>query len=302
MKPQLLKLSTNSAHSFSARVDNVPYINNRWHYHPEIELIYIIEGNGTQFIGDHIRRFRSGDIVMIGSNLPHYCKFDEIYFEEDPANKAQVCVIHFRENFWGETFLNLPENKAIKVLLEKAKRGLLIKGEIEKPVGELLAKLPETIGGSRLLTLLHILHKLSASTELLTLSSIGFNPAYEDHENDRIHAIYEFSLANFKRKILMQEVAEVAHVSVNYFCRYFKSRTSKTYSRFINEIRVGHACKLLIENKISIKQICAESGFYNFASFHQYFKSITGKSPLHYQRAFLNDPTVLAQIVAENEP
>lgn len=300
MKPQLLKLSTNSIHSFSAREDHVPYINNRWHYHPEIELLFIKQGTGTQFIGDHIRRFRSGDLVMIGSNLPHYCKFDDAYFEENSGLKAQVYVIHFRENFWGETFLNLPENKSIKNLLERAKRGLLITGKIEKTVAEIVRKLPDSIGGTRLLSLLEALHYMSGSNELATLSSIGFNPAYEQTENDRIHAIYEFSLANFKRKILMQEVAEVAHVSVNYFCRYFKSRTSKTYSRFINEIRVGYACKLLIENKISIKQICSESGFYNFASFHQYFKAITGKSPLHYQRAYLNDPAILAQIVSEN--
>jgi AraC-like DNA-binding protein len=108
-----------------------------------------------------------------------------------------------------------------------------------------------------------------------------------DADDDRINKIYEYSLSNFREKISLKEIAEVANMSENSFCRYFKSRTRKTFMQFLIEIRVGHACKLLIENKMNIKQIYYESGFNNVTSFHKYFKIITGKSPLMYQRQFL---------------
>lgn len=114
------------------RKDMVPYINNRWHYHEEIELIYFHKGSGTQFIGDHIQHFKAGDIVLVGSNLPHYWKYDEVYFRDKEDGIPFSSAIHFYENFLGEPFLDLPECKAVKILLEKAKRGLLINGSSKK--------------------------------------------------------------------------------------------------------------------------------------------------------------------------
>jgi transcriptional regulator GlxA family with amidase domain len=114
-----------------------------------------------------------------------------------------------------------------------------------------------------------------------------FKNEFSGLENDRINVVYDYSFTNFKRKIELEEIAAVAGISPNSFCRYFKSRTKKTYSQFIIEIKVGYACKLLIDNKYSVKQICYESGFNNFASFHKYFKLITNKSPLDYKREFI---------------
>ena len=287
MKPQLLKVSVSVAQSFSARQDTVPYVNNRWHYHPEVELIYFKRGNGTQFIGDSIKHFRSGDLVLVGAHLPHYWRFDDEYFEEKTTKNADVRVIHFCENFWGDHFLNLPENKLIKTTLEKARRGMQISDKIKTSVGELLNQIIQTEGPKRITLLMEALMTIGTCSQQTLLSSIGFRNDFEDAENDRINAIYDYSIANFKRKILLEQVADVAKVSPNSFCRYFKSRTRKTYSQFINEIRVGTACKFLIQNKLNVKQICYESGFHNFASFHKYFKQITGKSPLMYQKEFL---------------
>lgn len=288
MKPQLLKVSINLSQSFSARQDTVPYINNRWHYHPEVELIYFKKGNGTQFIGDSINRFRSGDLIMVGAHLPHYWRFDDEYFQENNKESADVRVIHFCENFWGDLFLNLPENKLIKTTLEKARRGIHICDNIKVNIGEILNEIIETEGPKKIILLMEALMIIGNCSQQNLLSSIGFRHEFEPTENDRINAIYDYSLANFKRKIQLEEVAGMANISPNSFCRYFKSRTRKTYSQFINEIRVGTACKLLIENKFNVKQICYESGFHNFASFHTYFKQITGKSPLNYQKEFLS--------------
>ncbi|WP_256005091.1 AraC family transcriptional regulator [Pedobacter deserti] len=286
MKPQLLKVSNDTLYSFSARRDNVPYINNRWHYHAEVELIYVIKGTGTQFIGDSIKRFRAGDVVLVGSHLPHYWKFDEQHFEEEHPN-IDVVVVHFTENFWGSTFLTLPENKPLKDVLEKAKRGLKVQDKSKHQIGIIIESILSSTGPARITRLMEALLAIENCKNNVLLSSIGFRPNFQDTENDRINAIYNFSMTNFKRKIQMEEMAAVANISPNSFCRYFKSRTRKTYTQFISEIRVGHACKLLIENNMNVKQICYESGFHNFASFHKHFKLITGKSPLAYQKTYL---------------
>jgi len=286
MKPQLLKVANNSVNSFSVRRDRVPYINNRWHYHAEVELIYFKKGNGTQFIGDSIKRFRSGDVVLVGAHLPHYWRFDDNYFNDEKSN-ADVVVVHFCENFWGSSFLNLPENKSLKLLLERAQRGVQVQDKSKKLIGELIESILSAEGPKRITLLIEALLAVENYSQSNFLSSIGFRHDFEETENDRINAIYNYSLANFKRKIQMEEMAAVANISPNSFCRYFKSRTRKTYTQFISEIRVGHACKLLIEDSMNVKQICYESGFHNFASFHKHFKIITGKSPLSYQKSYL---------------
>ncbi|HWJ92167.1 MAG TPA: AraC family transcriptional regulator [Flavisolibacter sp.] len=286
MRPQLLKVSKGPDRSFSVRRDLVPHVNNRWHYHSEVELIHFKKGEGTQFIGDSIKRFKAGDVVMVGANLPHYWRFDDAYFEENTKAMADIRVSHFNENFWGENFLHLPENNNIRTILEKAKRGLQITGKTKQRVAELLEQLQSADGPQRIILLIEALSAIANCKGLVMLSSIGFKPDLVEVESDRINAIYEYSIKNFKRKIQLEEIAEVANISPNSFCRYFKSRTRKTYSQFLIELRVGHACKLLIENNQCIKRLCYESGFNNFTSFHKYFKMITGKSPLTYQREF----------------
>jgi AraC-like DNA-binding protein len=287
MRPQLLKVPKGPRHSFSVRRDLVPHVNNRWHYHAEVELIHFKRGNGTQFIGDSIKRFKAGDVVLVGAHLPHYWRFDDVYFEEGSKQQADVRVAHFCENFWGNQFLDLPENVNIRLILEKARRGLQVNGKSRQRVSDLLEKLLESDGPSRIVYLLEALETIGNCKQVEALSSIGFKPDCSEGESDRINAIYEYSLKNFKRKIKLEEIAAVANISPNSFCRFFKSRTRKTYSQFLIEIRVGHACKLLIENNYSIKQLCYESGFNNFTSFHKYFKVITGKSPLNYQHEFM---------------
>jgi AraC-like DNA-binding protein len=287
MRPQLLKVSKAPRHSFSVRQDIVPYVNNRWHYHPEIELIHFKKGEGTQFIGDNIKRFKPGDIVLVGPQLPHYWRFDDAYFEDGSKLNADVRVVHFAENFWGDQFLQLPENLNIKGMLEKARRGLQITGRTRQKVAELLEHLLYSDGSLRIMLLIEALNTIAECKNMSSLSSIGFKQEFVEAESDRVNAIYDYSLKNFKRKIQLEEIAAVANISPNSFCRYFKSRTRKTYSQFLIEIRVGQACKLLIENNLSIKQLCYESGFNNFTSFHKYFKMITGKSPLNYQKEFM---------------
>jgi AraC-like DNA-binding protein len=286
MKPKLLKVPRTPSHSFSVREDRDPFINNRWHYHSEVELIYIHQGSGTQFVGDHIKRFHPGDIILVGSNLPHFWRYDEAYFKDDKDMRVHSTVIHFSENFWGDPFLDLPETRPIKALLDKARRGILVTVREDKEIPACVEKIRRSDGLERIIALIECLSAFAASDELTLLSSIGFRHEFSEAESDRINAIYDYTFRRFSQKIYLGEVAAVAGLVPNSFCRYFKSRTGKTYSQFVTEIRVGHACKLLIDNRISIKQLCFESGFNNFTCFHKNFKSITGKSPQHYQKEY----------------
>ena len=284
MKPKLLKVPKTPAHSFSVREDRDPFINNRWHYHSEVELIYFHQGSGTQFVGDHIKRFHAGDIILVGSNLPHYWRYDEAYFKGDQDHPVHSTVIHFSENFWGDPFLDLPETKPIRSLLDRARRGILVTEKQGRKIPEGIRKIRRSDGVERIVALIECLSAFAGSDRLTLLSSIGFRQDFSEFESERINAIYDYTLQRFAQKIYLEEVAAVAGLVPNSFCRYFKSRTGKTYSQFVTEIRVGYACKLLIDNRISIKQLCFESGFNNFTCFHKNFKMITGKSPQHYQK------------------
>ncbi|WP_128546183.1 AraC family transcriptional regulator [Larkinella soli] len=292
MKPHLLKVPTNPSHSFSVRQDRIPNVNNSWHYHPEVELIRFHKGSGTQFVGDHIKRFEPGDVVLVGSNLPHYWRYDDGCFREGQQESPFATVVHFTENFWGDRFLNLPENKPLKTVLEKARRGILLRGDLRARVMDLMEKLHQAEGPYRILGLVECLMAVATARpeQVVVLSSLGFQYNFPESENERINIIYDYTFRHFRQKIALEEIASVAGLVPNSFCRYFKSRTGKTYSQFLQEIRVGYACKLLIDNNLSIKQLCYESGFNSFTCFHKYFKAITGKSPQNYQKAYAEKP------------
>lgn len=287
MKPFHLKIMGSADHSFSIRKDIVPNINNRWHYHTEVELIYFHRGAGTQFVGDHIKRFGPGDIVLVGSDLPHYWRYDTPCLEDKISNEPYSTVIHFNPNFMGERFLFLPETKSIRDVLEKAKRGILIKGSEALKIGSLIEHIYKSEGMARIMGLLECLVNISNLKHPVLLSSMGFKYDFRESENERMSNIYNFALNNFKNKIQLEEIASVADLVPNSFCRYFKSRTGKTFSRFLIDIRIGYACKLILENKMGVKQVCFESGFYNFSSFHKSFKLVTGKTPKMYRQTHL---------------
>lgn len=287
MKPELLKITNRSSFSFSVRQDPVPNINNRWHYHPEIELIRFHKGAGMQFVGDSIKRFDKSDIVLIGPNLPHHWKYDHENNADGGNGYPYSTVIHFFEDFWGRPFLNLPENKIISHTLEKAKRGIQISAKDEPVIAGLIDQMVTAKGPLRIILLMQTLMMIGSANNAKLLSSIGFKYNFEETDKYRINLIYDYSFANFKNKILLGEIAEIAHLTPNSFCRYFKAKTRKTYLQFINEIRVGHACKLLMDDRISIKEICYDSGFNNFSTFYAAFKTVTGKTPSIYKQNFL---------------
>jgi len=296
VKPQLLTVPLKSEQSFSVRRDIVPYFYNRWHYHPDVELVHLEAGSGTQFIGDRIQPFSAGDLLLIGSNLPHYWRCDDAYFAEDSTRRAIATVVHFKEECLGKSFLQLPESRDVRSLLETARLGMRLHGALQKAVARKLRLLLNANGLKRITLLLDILDQIAHSDErtLLTTATL-FRPT-DEVDTERINRILQYSLENFQRPITLQQIADVATMSPNAFCRYFKAHNRKTYSQFLTELRVGKACSLLLANKTSIARVGYESGFNSVSNFNKYFRAVMGMSPLKYQQQYLK-PTRLPELV-----
>ncbi|WP_158860208.1 AraC family transcriptional regulator [Lunatibacter salilacus] len=261
---------------------NFPYSNTA------VELIHIHNVGGRQIIGNRIGNFRKGKMVLIGPGLSHFWKFDDIPPKEKSSKyKPKITVLHFKEDFWGNDFLNLPENKAIKSVLLHSRRGIEITGTTRRKIGQSMQLINNSVGTKRIVILLEILTLISCSKEINMLSTLGVFKNFNLTDR-RIQLIYSFIRENFKRKIELGEIADVANLCPNYFCRFFKSNTGITYTEMVNDIRVNHACHLLIKNQTNIQMVALESGFNNFASFFKSFKRIIGISPLKYQQLYFD--------------
>ncbi len=275
--------------SFSIKTDIVPYFFNEWHFHPELELVYIEKGTGTQFIGDNIQQFKHDEMVLVGANLPHLWRCDEKYFKKNATLKAKSIVIHFRMDMFGESFFNLPENKKISQLLDTARLGLRINNDTKIQVVSFMKKMQQAKNAERIILLLQILNCIASAAGNTIIAANDFKLLIPKKETERINEIYQYVFKNFRKIIRLQDVAALLNMNTHSFCRYFKTRTKKSFFRFLLEVRVNHACKLLSETEYSVSEICYKSGFNNFSNFNRYFKQIAGTTPLKYKRNLFNE-------------
>lgn len=285
MRPILRKIDYGFNNSFSVREDIFPYLYNHWHYHPELELTFIRKGTGVRLVGDNMENFSDGDLVLLGANLPHVWRSDADYFKGSPNLHVEAVAIQFKEDFWGRDFLQLPEFAGIKELMHQAKRGIKISGRTAQKVILKMETILKLRNIQRVEYLISMLYLIAQSKEYSFLSTVGFAKAYNFSNADKINLVYTYTFSNFQKKISIPEVAAAANISRHSFCRYFKSRTLKTYWQFLLEVRIGYACKMLIENEYSVSQICFASGFNNLSNFNRQFKIITGKTPLQYLKS-----------------
>lgn len=284
MKPHLLKVSPDPESSFNIVQRKGADFYNQWHFHPEIEIIYIHKGRGTRYIGNDVHRFEPEELFLFGSNLPHMWRCDPEYFLENSKLKAEVRIIYFHHDFLGDKFFNLPELKSIDSLLEKAKQGIKITGSTKVEVKELVGKISETKGLDRIIFLLTILEKIANSKEKQYINPISYPVKHDKSETDRLNNVFQHVSDNFQRKITLSEIASVANLSSKAFCRYFKTRTRKTFYDFLLEVRVAHASNLLLEKDMTIYEVCYDSGFNNLSNFNRYFKKIMNKTPLEFKK------------------
>jgi AraC-like DNA-binding protein/uncharacterized RmlC-like cupin family protein len=249
-----------------------------WHFHPELELVYVNKGQGKTHIGNHLSYFNNSQLILIGANLPHNGFADRL-----TANGTETTV-QFKSDFLGNDFINIPEMANVSALFDRAKKGIKFNIETKQIIGPQINKLLSYDGLERVLKFLEILNYLAKTNDYTLLNADGIALETNPQDSDKISVIYKYVNTNFQDHITLDEIAAKVSMTVPAFCRYFKKTTGKTFTQLVNEYRVVHATKLLNESQMSIADICFECGFNNFSHFNKQFNEVTGKSASNYRK------------------
>jgi AraC-like DNA-binding protein len=297
MKPFVQKLPLPENSSFLAATYRTPHFEVGWHQHEEYELILFTEGSGLSFIGKQagdvsqaVGSFKPGDIYFLGSNLPHT-------FQKHGDQVTSAVVVQFKEDCWGRTFLTMPECRNIKQLLELAACGLMITGDTRYQLQPLIKTLETANDGNRIILLLQCLQIMASAKEYVMVSTPDIME-YNNDDKECIERIFKYTNDTFRDQICLRKVASVACMSVPSFCHYFKRHTQKTYINYLNEVRIGHACNLLLQTNKPVTEICYESGYSTITHFHRQFLRLKRITPLQYRKRYTTCNYVTEQTLA----
>ncbi len=255
--------SRKGLHSFHAFQYSVPFFKFNWHYHPEYELTLITSGSGERMVGDSYENFSSGDLVLLGPHLPHTW-----VSKKEKGSNAAAIVIQFSPQFIHH-FFEFHECSALKKTLNSSGQGLLFQNK-DDAINEEIVKLLNKEGVEKITGLLTILDQL-AKTKCSKLASSFFQPRMGKESETRINAIFQYLQKHAAEAVSLQNAAGLIHLSDSAFCKFFKRTTGKTFSDYVNEIRIGHACSLLTESDKTIAQIAYQTGFESITYFNRVF-------------------------------
>lgn len=275
------KIFVPSKHSFISR--KLPLASNaRIHSHKNFELNYISSGAGRRIVGDNISGFNTGDLVLLGPNLPHCW---EVLGNED--GKDPSCIVtHFSENIITSDFFKMPELEKVVDLLKQANRGIRFKVKNDTEIRRILEKMSEIAGLEYYIGLLKIFNSLLKVEDREELSNPMDLSAVFSKNLDKINKVYEYVFQNIYKGINLKDASAVLHMAPSSFCRFFKKKTNITFMDYVKSVRIGIAAKLLAETDEQITHICFESGYNNLANFNHYFKNLMGKTPSDYRKSF----------------
>lgn len=256
------------------------------HFHSEFEIIYVKESTGTRIVGNTISKYQAGDILLIGSNLPHFMKSDAIYHTGDTNLRVKGTIIQFEKEFMLYAINNYPQFNKVRLLFKDAQRGIYFASDKFKRLQQLMEEIPLRSGLDQLMLLLEILKKMSETENNFIISTTDFvNETIYD--TLRIDKVMSYLNKNYTRKVSLEEIASLAAMNGASFCRYFKSKTGKSFKSYILDMRIGYACKLLLMEDISISQLSSECGFESISQFNKSFKKNTGTVPSLYRKFIL---------------
>lgn len=273
-----------SGNIFFIREIDQPLFSSEYHFHEECQLAWIIKGSGKRIIGDSIDHFDENELIFIGSNIPHVWYNTEGKDSENKTPHSNSLSLFISPKQLLEHLAVFGTTHKVEQLFEKSQRGMLISGKCKATIIGLLKKAMRQHGIRHIITLLHIIDLLSNTGEYTLLSSSSYTNLFQSRDNERMNNIYDYLVKNFKKDISLTEVADVAAMNPHAFCRFFKSRTQKTLTQFINEIRIGHACKLLNNRNQTITQIAYKCGYNNVSNFNRFFKMVKNQSPRQYRK------------------
>lgn len=264
----------------------VPHFTYPWHFHTEYEILYIINGSGTSFVADSTEQFSSGDLAFLGSNLPHFWRTDEKYHDESSLHQISYIVIQFPGDMFRGPLFQYPEFHLIQELLDRSGRGIRFLPPVSASAGKHITKIAQSEGFERVMLLFRLLYDLAKAKDYRMLAGELYNRQKHDFTNDRLTKVLHFLNTSYQQKVELAKTAEIANLHPSAFCRFFKEKTGKSLSAYVNDMRISYACKLLIEGKLSVSQICYESGFNNLSNFNRIFKQHTSFTPTGYYRHF----------------
>lgn len=283
-KPDFETISPDTGHSYKYAYFDKSSPNThkvKWHYHPEVELVYINTGVGKRQVGTHLSNYQDGDLILIGSYLPH------TGFTKGLEEGQKEIVIQFKPDIFEMAFQNLEELKRINQLLELSKKGIVFDGSIKEDIGIRMEGLQYETQIDAFLTFVKILHDLAKEKDKKILNAEGYAFISNPKENKRLKMIFNYIRDHFMEPIALEDISAQVFMTPQSFCRFFKKSTQKTFTNFLNEYRINHATKLLSETDVDIKTICYESGFNNLSNFFRNFKKITQLTPNAYRDEIL---------------
>lgn len=283
MKILPFKIAKPVNESFWIQQEKLPHLYDILHQHDEMQITLIQESTGTVIAGNRIHEFVAGDIFVFGYKLPHAFRNDPAYYHPENGLVARSSSVYFEWNVPGQTFWQLPENRLLADFAIKAERGVFFPGQYHQLLAADIDRMASVTEVDRLILLLSVLKQLATSPHSVMLSTEGAYNKLNENDEKRLDAIYRFTMNEFHRSINLKEIADIANMTVNSFCRYFKTRTRKSYLDFLTEYRIGQACKMLQQEEISISEIAYRVGFGNLSNFNRKFKELSGCTPKEFR-------------------
>ncbi len=264
-----------------------PFFDHDFHFHQTEELCWIQEGHGNMVVGDYLGRFEKDDLIIFGKGLPHILRCDKSFEQKNTKKKTIAYSIYFTVEHIQSITDDPSMTKSLVQLIRKNERGYRITGVEKKYALDLFHQVIESTGFAQLGLLLQLLEHLIKCNKTPALASSNYQLLPSDTDMMRFTEVYDYLLKNFHQPISLDQVASICSMTTNSFCRFFKTKTQKTFVQFLTEIRIGHACKLLQDENLAIKNIIYECGFNNPVLFHRNFLKITGKTPKKFRNGLL---------------
>ncbi|OCB69427.1 AraC family transcriptional regulator [Flavobacterium piscis] len=285
MKLEQTKITsyTNSTVSVLNREES--FFQSPFHSHPELELVYVKESFGKRIIGNSVMPFEPGDMVFLGSDLPHVWLNDEMYYQGISTLKANAIVVYFSKDIFGPAFYELKETQKINELFFQAGKGISIIGKTNKQIAKKLEKLILKKDFEVIIGLFEILSMLSESQDRVYINNEAYSTAHKDSKKDRLSEVFQYVNENYKKDIVLIEIAAIANMTPTSFCRMFKLKTKKSFVEYLNEIRVSKACKFLLETDLSMSEIAYECGYKTASNFNKLFKKFMGMTPSEFKKS-----------------
>jgi len=282
MKASYIKIAAEKQSQFYCSYLDLPQFDHPWHFHPEMELTLILESSGIRYVGDNTARFKAGDLILLGPNVPHLWQNSKT--DEDSTSRSRALVLQIQPDFLSSVFKSMHGLEPLIELFKNAERGVSFSSNTSKSMTPLFREIYEKTGLKKWAAVFRLLAELSEIKDYKLLASTGYVPQITNQDFDLMNQIFKYVKDNIDSKITLQEMADLAYLTKHSFCRFFKQKTGKSFFTFLNEYRINHAKRLLLESEhLSVNEVALKSGFPSVQHFNSKFKELNeGLTPTKF--------------------